>query len=333
MKKLMKLYLMEHREIFTGVLIAGIGISGLLSLLEKNMNYAYLGVLYLFIFLLTAGIHFYRNIPFYQSLLSKIENEEDIFLDGNTALADVERNFIKQTQKVYTTQLFESQKQNQNYKLLMNQWVHQMKTPLSVISMLAQDNAYVLSDDLIEETDRMDYLLNQILQLIRMENVKNDFIVERCRLQELVKIAVNDQKKFFIQKEVFPKIDIDDSIFVYTDKKWFPFVTGQLLNNAVKYSESGNSVVIHAEVKDQKAVLSIQDFGIGIIPEDTARIYDFCYTGSNGREKQKESSGLGLYLTKNILDYLNHKIEMSSIPGKGTVFTIYLNADKSMKTP
>ena len=157
-----------------------------------------------------------------------------------------------------------------------------------------------------------------------MENIKNDFIVERCQLASLVKSVVNEQKNYFIQNEVFPKMDIHDSIYVYTDKKWFSFAVQQFLNNAVKYSSSGQSIQIAGSCENEHAILKIQDFGSGICAEDQPRIFNFCYTGNNGREKQKESSGLGLYIAKNILDYLEHEIVMRSEQGKGTTFQIYM---------
>lgn len=327
MRKLIKLYLKEHRSLIVSVFLSAFVISGILASLEHDFDYFYLGILYFFIYLVGMGFHFYKSIPFYRSILSPIRSEEDHSVLGDSALARAERKRMKDLHSVYKEEIHQLQKTNEHYKMLISKWVHQMKTPLSVLHLMGQDQPSIPSKDVMEEVDRMDYLLNQVLHLVRMENIKNDFIVERCSLLSLVKWAVNEQKTYFIQKEVFPKVEISDSMYVYTDKKWFSFALQQILNNAVKYSGTGQSVRIEGRLEKEKAVLSIQDLGIGIRLEDQTRIFDFCFTGGNGRDKQKESTGLGLYIAKNILDYLGHEIVLVSEPGKGTTFQIYLQKD------
>ena len=86
----------------------------------------------------------------------------------------------------------------------------------------------------------------------------------------------------------------------------------QLINNAVKYTNSGTIKIVCSEGQ-----LKIQDSGIGILPEDLPRLFDHGFTGFNGRANEK-SSGLGLYLTKLILDKLDFQIKVSSEIDKGT---------------
>lgn len=328
MKKIIKLYLREQFPIIVTICFSTFAISGSLALLERDFDYFYLGILCFFICSLGAGVHFYKSIPFYRSILADVESEEDIFVFGDSPLAKAEKDRMKRIRAVYSEERDRLNKENENYKLVTGKWVHQMKTPLSVLHLMTQENQSIPPEVLEEEVDRMDYLLNQIIHLIRMDSIKNDFIVERCSLASLVKTAVNEQKNYFIQKEIFPKMNISDAVFVYTDKKWFSFAIQQFLNNAVKYSDSGQSIRISGTCEDEKAVLKIQDYGTGIRLEDKPRIFDFCYTGNNGREKQKESSGLGLYIAKNIFDYLGHEIEVDSEQGKGTTFRITMRADR-----
>ena len=90
------------------------------------------------------------------------------------------------------------------------------------------------------------------------------------------------------------------------------FVLKQLISNALKYTSKGEICISF----DNDELL-IKDSGIGIAKEDLPRIFDRGYTGYNGR-KDKKATGLGLYLTKQILDRLNHKIEIDSQIGVGT---------------
>lgn len=327
MINMIKLYFKEHISLIVAVTFSCFIISGSLAWLERDFDFFYLGILYFFIFSIGMGIHFYRNIPLYKSILDKVDSKEDFFVFGKTPLAKAEQERIRSIRNIYNCEINHLKQENEHYKIIMSKWVHQMKTPISVLNLMTQEKQAIATENIIEEVDRMEYLLNQILHLIRMENVKSDFMVERCHLVELVKASINEQKNYFIQNEVFPKLDVSDSVYVYTDKKWFNFALQQFLNNAVKYSASHQSVKIYVECEHDKAILSIQDFGAGISLEDQSRIFDFCFTGSNGRIKQQESSGLGLYIAKNILDYLGHDIKMTSEVGKGTTFQIYMRYD------
>ncbi len=328
MNKMVKLYFKEHLSLIVAVIFSCFVISGSLAWLENDFDYFYLGILYFFIFSIGMGFHFYRNIPLYKSILTNVCSKEDFFVFGNTPLAKAEQQRMKLIRNIYNHEINHLKQENEHYKIIMSKWVHQMKTPISVLNLMTQEKTSIASENIIEEVNRMEYLLNQILHLIRMENVKNDFFVERYQLVELVKVAINEQKNYFIQNEIFPKLDIDNSIYVYTDKKWFIFALQQFLNNAVKYSPSHQSVQIYVRCVKDKVILFIQDFGTGISLEEQSRVFDFCFTGSNGRIKQKESSGLGLYIAKNILDYLGHDIKLTSEVGKGTIFEISMRCDK-----
>lgn len=328
MKKIIKLYLRQHSILLFAVLFSGLGISGSLAVLERNFDFLYLGILYLFIFSSFMGVHFYKNVPFYKAVLEDVSSEMDFIVLGNSPLAKAERERMQKIRRIYLETARNLQNENKNYKILINKWVHQMKTPLSVLHMLAQEEQKSTSQILENEVNRMNELLNQILHLLRMEHIENDFIVERCLLSDVVKCAINEQKNYFIQNEVYPKMDIPSGIWVYTDRKWFSFAIQQFLNNAVKYSEAGSHILVSAAAfETANVILQIQDFGTGILPEEQPRIFEFCYTGSNGRKKQKESSGLGLYIAKSILDYLGHDIEVLSTPGNGTIFKIHLNTE------
>lgn len=98
-----------------------------------------------------------------------------------------------------------------------------------------------------------------------------------------------------------------------TDEKWLVFVLEQLLTNASKYTKEGGSVRIGKE----NGLLVLRDTGIGIRPEDLPRIFEWGYTGYNGR-LDKRSTGVGLALVKQVMEMLGNKIEIRSVLGEGT---------------
>lgn len=143
-------------------------------------------------------------------------------------------------------------------------------------------------------------------------------------MRQIAKNNINELKSNFIEKNIFPKLYIDENLTVYSDYKWLSFVIYQLLTNAIKYSDNGKSVFIKAYSENKKIILSIEDEGCGITKEDIPRIFDLFFTGQNG-QLYGESSGLGLYMVKQILDYLGHLIEVESDTKNGSKFKIIFN--------
>ena len=105
---------------------------------------------------------------------------------------------------------------------------------------------------------------------------------------------------------------------ITSDRKWLSVAIEQLMNNAVKYTKTGSVTITFDDN------MTIQDTGIGILPEDLPRLFEHGFTGYNGRHNQK-STGLGLYLTKGILDKLELTATITSQVEKGTEVRIEKN--------
>ena len=111
-------------------------------------------------------------------------------------------------------------------------------------------------------------------------------------------------------------------LVVLTDEKWLLFVIEQVLSNALKYTPEG-SVTIFAEAP---GTLCIRDTGIGIEAADLPRIFETGFTGCNGR-LDKRATGIGLGLSRRILERLGHRIAVESTPGQGTTVRLYLDRE------
>ena len=112
-------------------------------------------------------------------------------------------------------------------------------------------------------------------------------------------------------------VQIEGDWQVKTDKKWLTFALTQILDNAIKYSKEDGTITIAMS----HSGLTLADQGLGILPEDLPRLFDEGFTGYNGHEHQK-ATGLGLFMTKQVLDSLGLSIQVSSQPGQGT--TVWL---------
>jgi OmpR family two-component system sensor histidine kinase YxdK len=228
----------------------------------------------------------------------------------------------------YAQEIQTLHKKMDDTSLFMNQWVHQMKTPVSVMDLLLQnfdiqnqfDRDFVNS--MREELERLQDGLELALYSERVKRFSHDFHVKRLSLKTMVHHVIYHYKRALIRNRIHPIVEIPETIFVETDQKWFQFALSQIVTNAIKYSKDvSNQIVLSAVQRENEVFLSVQDFGVGIPKQDIGRIFEPFFTGMNGR-RFRESTGMGLYLVKQIVDHLGHGIAISSEEGKGTTVTI-----------
>src|SRR5690606_19489255 len=109
---------------------------------------------------------------------------------------------------------------------------------------------------------------------------------------------------------------------VKTDSKWLVFIIDQILSNALKYTEPGDQILAYSKEDAQEKRLLIRDTGMGITQEDLHRVFEKGFTGSIGR-KYSKSTGIGLYLAKQMALKLNHDLSIQSKEGEFTEVIIH----------
>ena len=159
------------------------------------------------------------------------------------------------------------------------------------------------------------------LQYLRMEKMTSDLVFARYDLDALIRQAVRKYAPLFIRRKIILSYE-PVHCEVLTDEKWLVFVLEQILSNALKYTVEG-SISIYME----DDWLVIEDTGIGICSEDLPRIFEKGFTGYNGRS-DKKSTGIGLYLCKQIIEKLRCQIRVESKLGKGTRVLLHLMKEK-----
>lgn len=216
----------------------------------------------------------------------------------------------------------------QELKEYIMMWAHQIKTPITALKLLMQ-RVEEDTDLGIKEMKQLRYMKEELfaietyvsmnLEYVRLDSMNADLSVGECCLKKVVKAEVSRFSPLFIAKKLSVSIENLDYNIV-TDEKWFSFVIGQLLSNAIKYTRKGGIAVSARECRDG-ILVSIKDTGIGIAKEDIPRLFEKAFTGYNGHI-DKRATGIGLYLSKKILDKLGHGISISSEPGEGTCVEI-----------
>lgn len=215
-----------------------------------------------------------------------------------------------------TTQLQSAKQESLDY---YTTWVHQIKTPISVMQMILQSEDTPEHRELSAELFRIEQYVEMVLTYIRLGSDDHDFVFRECDLDTLIRQSIRKYASQFVRRKI-RLIYEPVQLTVLTDEKWLSFILEQLLSNAVKYTLQGSVTI--TITPDKK--LSVSDTGIGISPEDLPRIFEKGFTGYNGRA-DKKSTGLGLYLCRQTADKLGIGIVADSTPGEGSVFTLDLS--------
>lgn len=191
-------------------------------------------------------------------------------------------------------------------------WVHQAKLPIAAMKLLLEDEN-LSRNEIKLQLLRMDQYTDMVLAYLRLNSTHTDFLFKELELDDLIRQSIRRFSTEFIRKHIQLHFkETGDAIL--SDEKWLVFVLEQILSNSLKYTNENGLISIYMK---SKHILVIEDNGIGISASDLNRVFEKGYTGMNGRS-DKTASGLGLYLCKNILDMLNHKITIESSVGKGT---------------
>jgi len=271
------------------------------------------------LFLLSGYLayQYYSRRQYYRRL------QEPLLSLDQAPIAEALEQLLRQQYRYYQQQLVTIQQQQQEHLTFMNQWVHQMKTPLSVIELTVQNVDEPEFASIREELERMSSGLNTILYMARLRTFEQDFHIRMISLSEVIREVVQDHKRLFIRNQVYPDVQIKDGdLWTESDQKWLFFMLSQLIINAVKYSTpTHHKVIISSSIQQNQAIIEVQDYGVGIPASDIKRVFEPFFTGENGR-RFRESTGMGLYLTREASQRLNHRLEIESTIDVGTTVRI-----------
>jgi two-component system phosphate regulon sensor histidine kinase PhoR len=220
---------------------------------------------------------------------------------------------------------------------------HELKTPLAGLSLLAQTLGGTLKDDPTKATEfadrmaveiqRLVDLANDLLTLSRLEEaeVRSDTAVSRVELSRLAQEVVEEVGPLAAAKEHKLKAEIAGPVFVSGDETSLRTLVRNLLENAIRYTEDHGHVTCRVETEQDAegktwATLSVADDGIGIPLADQARIFERFYRVDKARSRETGGTGLGLSIVKHAADRHGGRVEVHSIVGVGSTFTVRLPA-------
>lgn len=203
---------------------------------------------------------------------------------------------------------------------------HDLKTPLTMIKAYAEmikdisyndeEKTYEHLDTIISETDRLNLLVNDILDLSKMQSNTEELNIEKVNINQLIQNII---KRFEYDKEINIIYDGIDA-FVYIDKKKIEQVMYNLISNAINYVGNDNQIIIKLSKNKTKYRIEVTDHGKGINENDIKHIWDKYYKIDRTHNRNNIGTGLGLSIVKNILEKHNFDYGVISIKNKGTTF-------------
>ncbi len=244
-------------------------------------------------------------------MLDCLPQPESLLQQDDRAIMEALLTKLNHTQ----TRLQQTRQDSQDY---FSSWVHQIKTPLSVLRLNLQSEDSEGHRAMLNELFSIEQYVDMALGYARLSNPTKDLVLREIRLDEVIRSVIREFAPLMIRKRIALRYAGCDETAL-SDGRWLRFMLEQVMSNAVKYTTKGS---IEISVAAGPKVI-IADSGIGIAPEDVPRVFEKGYTGYNGRSKQK-STGLGLYLCRQTADMLGHKVSLHSQVGTGTTVTFDL---------
>jgi len=210
---------------------------------------------------------------------------------------------------------------------------HEFKSPLTAIRQYAEmlqagrvpseSRRRQYYDVLVEQSERLSILIDNVLDFARMEEGRKMFAFEPMDisglLREIVARLQHSHEGFQIHAQIpepLPAVNVD--------RLAISQVLTNLLDNAIKYSGDANRIEVRAFAENQHLVIAVQDYGIGIAKKETDKIFERFYRGSDQHTHTVKGTGLGLTLVKQIVEAHRGTVEVESEPGQGSTFSIRL---------
>jgi signal transduction histidine kinase len=176
--------------------------------------------------------------------------------------------------------------------------------------------------DCMEESESVITMLNTLMDISEAETGVLNLRFESLDIIELIEDMVDLYRYVAEEKEIRIKFNAQAPIHVFVDRNRIRQVIANLLDNAIKYTPAGGSIIVSVDQSDQELILSVQDNGIGISQDDVEKVWDRLYRGDKSRSER--GLGLGLSFVKAIVTAHHGVTSLSSHPGKGSLFTIHL---------
>lgn len=290
-------------------------------------------ILFVLFGLITLCWEYFRKNKFYKTLINNVNLLDKSYLVLETLEKPRFYEGILFTEIMYkiNKSMLENVKKyelmTKDFKEYIELWIHEVKIPIQALELMLHNKK---NSKELREVKRLEGFIEQVLYYERGENASEDYLIKEVNLKDVIKNVALRNKDILLEEKIDLIVD-DTEALVLSDAKWLEFIINQIISNSIKYKSENNSY-IHISIKDDKnnTTLIIEDNGIGINASDLPRVFNKTFTGSNGHNSTS-STGMGLYIVKNLCNKLGHDIDIASTKGKYTKVLITFYKEKDLK--
>ena len=214
---------------------------------------------------------------------------------------------------------------------------HELKTPLSAIKVLAEsvlyeenakEETYVeFLTDIKSEVDRMDQIINDLLMLVKLDQSQSFLSISEVDLNVLMQNIIKRLKPLADIKDININYENMKETLIKGDEMKLTLALGNLVENAIKYTNEGGEVNVITDRDSHHAFISVEDTGIGISEEEQPKIFTRFYRVDKTRDRETGGTGLGLSITHTTVLMHKGSIKVTSKEGEGTTFLVRLPAN------
>lgn len=244
--------------------------------------------------------------------LLRISNKNDIF-----KIKELSSKLREQNEKIEKTNM-----DFKEYEEFIETWIHEIKSPIALMTLVLNNRKSEISKEVYQKLDYSKTSINENVERIlfysRLNLEQKDIVFKDVNISETIKYILYDLNTLIENKqiEIIEDYNIEK---VYTDEKTINFIINQILINAIKYSKKDKNSFIkistNKSLESGKYYLEISDNGYGVLESDIPFIFNKGFTGNNKNEKQ--STGIGLFLVRELCKELNMDIDISSKVDEG----------------
>lgn len=213
----------------------------------------------------------------------------------------------------------------QDFKEYIEMWIHEVKLPLASLNLIVHNHKELSDQKITEQLKRLDDDVEQVLYYVRSENAEKDYLIKETALNKVISNVAMKNKDILLENNINFEVEVENTK-VLTDSKWLEFILNQIISNSIKYIRNNVEYLIKitTEENNKNVILKVYDNGIGISKSDIPKVFDKTFTGNNGR-KIETSTGMGLYISKQLCKKLGHKITIDSKENEYTEVSILFN--------
>ena len=218
---------------------------------------------------------------------------------------------------------------------------HELRTPVSIIQANAEtlkngaledpEHAPRFLDSLMRTSERMADLVDDLLDISRLESGSYDINKEPVALRPLVEQTFADVERKALDKELELSNDVEANLSVMADRKALTQVLLNLVENAVKYTPASGRIWIRAQVEGDEVVVKVHDNGRGVPEEDRDRVFERFYRVDPGRSRDEGGTGLGLSIVKHLVENMDGEVGYRPAKVRGSIFWFRLPLAASVK--